>query len=241
MRSIYIIYLLIIIIFLGYTSGYAQTSEIKVILKGNAGLHMTDGFLNIYVDFPYKSGAHNYMEYNKSELESIKENSIFIFTHKHSDHYSKKLVKIVLKTKNGKKYGSWNISELENLDEIIPDFKVQAFKTKHNFSLNHYSYLITWHNKKIFLSGDTESAETIGEMTNLDWAFIPAWLVLDSNEKNIKIDTKMIGIYHIGPRDNINITGEKVLMLKKQEEVISIPKTKNTVANKGYNSLFTPS
>jgi len=203
--------------------GFGQSNEIKIRYIGNCGLHISDGINHIYTDFPYKSGAHNYIEYDNSEIDNLKENSFYIFTHKHSDHYSKKLLKRALKTKNGKAFGSWNIAELENLDEIIPDFEIKAFKTKHNFSLNHYSYLITWHNKKIFLSGDTENAETIGKMTNLDWAFVPAWLVVDSNEKDIKINTKMIGIYHIGPKDNINITGEKVLMLKKQGEVISIP------------------
>jgi len=203
--------------------GFGQSNEIKIRYIGNCGLHISDGINHIYTDFPYKSGAHNYIEYDNSEIDNLKENSFYIFTHKHSDHYSKKLLKRALKTKNGKAFGSWNIAELENLDEIIPDFEIKSFKTKHNFSLNHYSYLITWHNKKIFLSGDTENAETIGKMTNLDWAFVPAWLVVDSNEKDIKINTKMIGIYHIGPKDNINITGEKVLMLKKQGEVISIP------------------
>jgi len=203
--------------------GFGQSNEIKIRYIGNCGLHISDGINHIYTDFPYKSGAHNYIEYDNSEIDNLKENSFYIFTHKHSDHYSKKLLKRALKTKNGKAFGSWNIAELENLDEIIPEFEIKAFKTKHNFSLNHYSYLITWHNKKIFLSGDTENAETIGKMTNLDWAFVPAWLVVDSNEKDIKINTKMIGIYHIGPKDNINITGEKVLMLKKQGEVISIP------------------
>jgi len=203
--------------------GFGQSNEIKIRYIGNCGLHISDGINHIYTDFPYKSGAHNYIEYDNSEIDNLKENSFYIFTHKHSDHYSKKLLKRALKTKNGKAFGSWNIAELESLDEIISGFEIKAFKTKHNFSLNHYSYLITWHNKKIFLSGDTENAETIGKMTNLDWAFVPAWLVVDSNEKDIKINTKMIGIYHIGPKDNINITGEKVLMLKKQGEVISIP------------------
>lgn len=67
--------------------GFSQSNEIKIKFLGNCGLHLTDGNLN-YMDFPYKSGAYGYMEYDKAQLDSIKENSIFIFTHKHADHYS---------------------------------------------------------------------------------------------------------------------------------------------------------
>ncbi len=203
--------------------GFGQKNEIKIRYIGNCGLHITDGVNHIYTDFPYKSGAHNYVEYDTAELDSLKDNSFYIFTHRHYDHYSKKLLKKVLKTKSGKAFGSWNISELENLDKTIPDFEIKAFKTKHHFSFKHYSYLITWHNIKIYLSGDTENAAVIGTIKKLDWAFVPAWLIMDTIDKEIKIDAKMIGIYHIGPGDNINITGEKVWMLKKQGEVISIP------------------
>jgi len=221
-KTIKILFTVIILLFIK-SSGFAQSDEIKIRYIGNCGLHITDGINHLYIDFPYKSGAHNYIEYDDAEIDRLKENSFYIFTHKHADHYSKKLLKKALKTKNGKAFGSWNITELESLEKIIPDFEIKAIKTKHRFSLNHYSFLITWHNKTIFLSGDTENAETIGEMTNLDWAFVPAWLVVDSNEKNIKIDAKMIGIYHIGPKDVINISGERVLMLQKQGEVISFP------------------
>lgn len=72
---------------------------------------MTDGKNNLYIDFPYKSGAHNYMQYDKQEIDSIKNNAIFIFTHKHSDHYSKKL----LKNLTGKKFDPGNINKLEEL------------------------------------------------------------------------------------------------------------------------------
>ena len=130
--------------------GFAQSNEIKIRYIGNCGLHITDGINHIYTDFPYKSGAYNHIEYEDSEIDSLKKNSFYIFTHKHADHYSKKLLKEVLKTKKGKAYGPWNISELERLDDSIPDFEIQTFKTKHRFSLNHYSFLITWHNKKIF-------------------------------------------------------------------------------------------
>lgn len=86
--------------------GFCQSNEIKIKFIGNCGLYLTDGNSNIYIGFPYKSGAHNYMEYDKSEIDNVKrENSTFIFTHKHADHYSKSL----LKKMEGNKYGPWNI------------------------------------------------------------------------------------------------------------------------------------
>lgn len=209
--------------FLLYTQKVlCQSNKIVIRYIGNCGLHLTDGVTNIYTDFPYKSGAHHYATYQKSELDSLKENAYFIFTHKHSDHYYKRKMKQILKNKHGKKYGKWNISELENLSKAIPDFEIKTYKTKHLYSFAHYSYLITWHGKKIYFSGDTEHAETILTMKNLDWAFIPSWLVMRIKETNQKFDTKMIGIYHIGPKDKVNITGEKVLMLNEQGKVIEV-------------------
>ncbi|WP_323789794.1 hypothetical protein [Psychroserpens sp.] len=189
--------ILTLILCLITTLGFSQSKEIKIEFLGNCGLYLTDGKTSIYTDFPYKSGAHGYMDFEETELDSIKENSIFIFTHKHSDHYSDKNIKKVIKEKGGKKYGSWNIDELRNLGESIPNFSIQAFKTDHKWSSKHYSYLITWHHKKIFLSGDTESAETIGTIKNMDWAFVPYWILLDAKENDIKIDTNMFGVYHL--------------------------------------------
>ena len=89
MKSVILHFFLILL----SNSAYSQTNEIKIKFIGNCGLYMTDGVTNFYIDFPYKSGAHNYMEYDQSELDSVKDNSIFIFTHRHSDHYSKKHLK----------------------------------------------------------------------------------------------------------------------------------------------------
>ncbi|MDT0295873.1 MBL fold metallo-hydrolase [Mesonia ostreae] len=184
------------------TFGFTQSKEIQIEFLGNCGLYLTDGTTNIYTDFPYKSGAHGYMEFDESELDSIKDNSIFIFTHKHSDHYSKKNLKKVIREKGGTKYGVSNISELEKLNNTLNDFEIKAFKTKHKvFGINfrHYSYLITWHGKKIYLSGDTTNPETIGKVKNIDLAFIPYWLYENAKEQNIEIDADEIGIYHLHP------------------------------------------
>ena len=211
-------------------SSFSQIKEIQIEFIGNCGLHMTDGTTNFYIDFPYKSGAFNYMEFENAELDSIKDNSIFIFTHKHSDHYSKKNLKKVLKEKKGQTYGPWNIAELGQLGETIPDFSIKAFKTEHKvfgISFKHYSYLINWHGKKIYLSGDTGKTETIGKISDIDWAFIPYWLYKNAKDQNVLIDAKMVGIYHlypveVAPAEQIFQNSEDHYPLTKQGERISI-------------------
>jgi ribonuclease BN (tRNA processing enzyme) len=209
------------------TLGFSQSKEIKIEFLGNCGLYLTDGTTNIYTDFPYKSGAFGYMTYDESELDSIKENSIFIFTHKHADHYSNKNIKKVIKEKGGQKYGSWNIEKLKKLEKSVPNFSIQVFKAKHKWSIKHYSYLITWHNKKIFFSGDTESAKTIGAIKGIDWAFVPYWLLLDAHDNEIKIDAKMFGVYHLAtvqiPSAKKNYDKiENIRPLVEQGEIITI-------------------
>lgn len=179
--------------------GFSQSDKIEITFIGNCGLHMTDGNTSIYVDFPYKSGAYGYMTYEDSVLDEIIENSTFIFTHQHNDHYSGKILRKVIKEKKGKKFTQWNTRRMDKWANEIPDFKIESFRTKHTFSIRHRSYLITWHGKKIFLSGDTEHSETIGEIKDIDLAFVPYWLLTDAKDKEIDIDAKRFAIYHIAP------------------------------------------
>jgi hypothetical protein len=219
--------LLLLFTFVGlFHCGFSQSKEIKIQFIGNCGLYMTDGMSDLYIDFPYKSGAHNYMEYDESEIDRIKDQAIFIFTHRHADHYSEK----ILKKLSGQKFDPWNAEELEKLGKSIPGFDVKAFRTEHKvfgISFRHYSYLITWHNRKIFISGDTENAATIATQKDLDWAFVPAWIFADAEEKGIKLKSisKMYAVYHIGPADKItsNGTDPQIKLLDRQGEIISVP------------------
>jgi hypothetical protein len=221
MRNFNKIFLLIILLTNLTNVCYSQSNEIKIKFIGNCGLYLTDGKSNLYVDFPYKSGAYGYMKYDSTEIDSLKDNSIFLFTHRHADHYSKKIIN---KIKNkGKVFGNWNTRKFEVLNNSIEDFKIEAFKTKHRFTFKHYSYLIIWHGKRIYLSGDTESAETIATVKNIDLAFVPYWIMLDAKEKNLKIDAVKIGIYHLYPNQKINNGNpERIILLHKQGEIISI-------------------
>jgi len=203
--------------------GYSQTDEIKIKFIGNCGMYLTDGNINLYVDFPYKSGAHKYMKYDENQLYNISENSIFLFTHKHKDHYSKKLVRKMKKKYNGKIYDNWNVNKLDDLNNTLNNFSIKAIKTPHSFTFKHYSYLITWHNKKIYFTGDTGSLEAINGVKNIDWLFTNPWLFMNAKSKKIKIDTKMIGLYHLYP--NQKIEGEipkNMMILKKENEIITI-------------------
>ncbi|WP_417603466.1 MBL fold metallo-hydrolase [Owenweeksia hongkongensis] len=204
--------------------GFSQNGEIKIRHIANAGLYMTDGDLNVYFDFPYKPGAFGYTIYDESELDSIKKNSLFLFTHKHGDHYSRKL----LKPHRSEVYGPWKFSKKDgNGGEIINDpehnFFVKAYKNKHRFSLSHCSYLITWHGKTIFVSGDAESPETIAKMENMDWAFVPEWLLYYAKLGNVNIDANRIGIYHLYPNDTVEDDyGNNVVNLRDHQEKITL-------------------
>lgn len=204
--------------------GFSHEKEIKIKFIGNCGLYLSDGKSNLYIDFPYKSGAYNYMKYDSKEIENIKENSIFLFTHKHADHYSKKLLKKIKSKHKGMVFGSWNANRFNKLNNSIDNFNIESIKTKHRFTFKHYSYLITWHGKKIYLSGDTESADTITNIKEINWAFLPVWIILDANEKNISINADKVGVYHLYPSEKVtNSKPEKYLILDKQGEEIIIP------------------
>lgn len=180
-----------------FSSINAQTDSIRVRFIGNCGIHLSDGKTNIYSDFPYKSGAYHYMEFENSELDAVQPNSIFLFTHKHADHFSGKNMRRVLKAKSGKKCTPRSLRRLQKVCDMISNFTITEIKTKHRFSLKHRSYLIEWNGKRIYISGDTEHAEAIGQHTNLDTAFVPYWLIMDAKDKSIKIDAKQIIVYHI--------------------------------------------
>lgn len=206
------------------SASFAQSGAITVRFIGNCGLYMTDGALDVYVDFPYKSGAFGYMQYPGSEIDSIKANATHIFTHRHPDHYRKKLVKKL----SGTVLGPWKVKKKRRADLSAPaysaaQFSVETFRTKHRFASHHYSYLITWHGKRIYLNGDTEKAETVGQVQAMDIAFVPGWIMIDAEEKNIKIHTERFAVYHLYPNQKVTTDNPKITLLQRQGEVLELP------------------
>ncbi|MCK9617717.1 MAG: MBL fold metallo-hydrolase [Lentimicrobiaceae bacterium] len=203
---------------------FSQSENIDITFIGNCGFFMTDGKMNIYVDFPYKSGAHDYMTYDFKLLDSIQDYSIFLYTHAHADHYSKKLFK---KT-NQKLYGPWPITlylsgkqkyKLKAINDSIPSFFITEFKTKHSFSFRNCSYLIVWNGKRIYISGDAETADNVCKMKNIDLVITPYWVIMDAFNRNLKIDTKKIILCHHKTRDNITTEDEKIIIPSQNQKI----------------------
>ena len=208
----------------GAMLAWGQTNAISVRYIGNCGMQLSDGTKNVFVDFPYKPGAYGYMIYGASQLDSVPEGSTFIFTHRHADHYSKKRVKPL----NGKVYGPWKAPKPKAIGtEIMNDpahsLSVVAYKTKHRFAMHHASYLITWHGKKLFISGDTEHAELVSTIEHMDYAFVPAWLLSDAHEKEFKINADRFALYHLYPDQKVNVENPKIQLLRQENEVIYVP------------------
>lgn len=199
---------------------YAQDTTITAKFIGNCGLYLTDGTSHLYVDFPYKSGAHRYMEYDVKELDSIANNAVFLFTHHHSDHYSRKLMRQTKKAKGGKVYGNWNTDELDSINE---NFTIEAIKTSHSFSLKHYSYVVTWHGKRFYFSGDTGSTTEVCALENIDWAFINPWLFMNVQKEGKKIDAAYFALYHFYPTQVLpEEKPDNVFFLMQQGELLNL-------------------
>ncbi len=160
----------------------SQDNKISIQFIGNCGFYFSDGEFSFLTDFPYRSGAYGYMKYDKTLLDTL-EPDICLFTHGHADHFRKRLFKKLntqlfapgpLKMRISAKR---KIS-LEELNSLHPDFSVTFFKTPHGFSFKHYSYLIEWKGKRIYISGDTHDPEHLLSLGNLDLAIVNPWLLI---------------------------------------------------------------
>ncbi len=56
------------------------------------------------------------------------------------------------------------------------DITIEAFPTPHG-DADHASYLVEWHGVRLYFTGDTDSADQLLAMKNLDYAFVSPWLI----------------------------------------------------------------
>ena len=174
----------------------AETLEVCFI--GNAAVQITDGRVTLISDFPYKSGAFGYMEYSWEKVQP-KGEVLSLITHKHDDHFEAALLaktnwKVMAPPDAAAKVPSVRLVPIKDHAEF-QGIQINAFATPHA-KVDHYSYLVTWHGKRLYFTGDTESTDQLLVQRNLDSVFVTPWLIDTVLSKNKRIDARHWIVYH---------------------------------------------
>jgi L-ascorbate metabolism protein UlaG (beta-lactamase superfamily) len=172
---------------------------------GNMAFAISDGTTTLFTDFPYESGYSIYMEYDPREIRSTTQDSLSLITHRHGDHWDRDLFART----------DWRVVAPEDALTGVPAARIvralpvtparstvaagpitiEALPTPHA-DLGHYSYLVTWLGRRLYFTGDTDSADQLLAMTNLDVAFVSPWLFERAARAGRRIDARRIVIYH---------------------------------------------
>lgn len=79
-------------------------------------------------------------------------------------------------------------------DLINGPMQIKSFKTAYG-QTEHYSYLVEWHGKKIYFSGDTGDISHLANLPAIDVAFLTPWLYENARKENALPNTKNLVIY----------------------------------------------
>ena len=188
---------------------------------GNDAFAISDGKRTIYVDFPYQSGAFGYMTYPANEVRTTTD-SICIITHAHPDHFAPALVKqvgcVVIGTPDVR--AQVDHAALPDFDESwqIGDVRAKAFATPHGW-IAHFSYLVAWHSKRLYISGDTDSAAELLSQQSLDVLFVTPWLLKRLPTTWLRRNVRTVIVDHLKPTETLDC---RTCVVPTQGQVLTI-------------------
>ena len=168
---------------------------------GNMAFAITDGAFTLMSDFPYQSGYSRYMEYAAENIRSSTPVTLSLITHRHGDHWEPALF---TKNTDWRVAGPNDVIASAPAHRVVPlseaktmfgPIEIERIETPHA-NIGHYSYVVTWHGKRLYFSGDTESSASLRAATNLDVAFVSPWVYRAIVKNNHAVDARRIVIYH---------------------------------------------
>jgi L-ascorbate metabolism protein UlaG (beta-lactamase superfamily) len=175
-----------------------QPAQLSARFIGNMAFAITDGTTTVMTDFPYQSGYSAYMTYPASEIRSDTAQTISLITHRHPDHWEPGL----FARTNWKVIGPRDVvsgvaadRRLEPGEIVKGVLRVEPVATPHA-GIGHDSYLVTWHGRRLWFTGDTESLDALSTTKSLDVAFVSPWLWSSALKRGLTIDAKRIVVYH---------------------------------------------
>ncbi len=192
---------------------------------GNMAVAISDGQVTLITDFPYQSGYSRYMTYPAAAIRSSTPATLALITHRHLDHWEPALF---AKT-DWKVAGPTDVVARVPADRVVPlagtasfgPMRIEPLETPHA-NVGHYSYIVTWHRKRLYFTGDTENTQALLAARNLNVAFVSPWIFQSVARGGQTIDARRIVIYH-------HESGEKIpecrdrCTVPQQGEAISIP------------------
>lgn len=222
---------LLALIFTVGATGFSQDLEMHFI--GNMAFRISDGETTLLSDFPYQSGAFGYNTYDPAEVRDYG-SELALITHFHGDHWLGSLFAetdwaliapkhVLAKVESDAKIAFASTMQFGGL-------VIEAYATEHNYTKEHYSYLVRWPRPengdsdgtlRLYFTGDTESTEQLLEMRDLHVAFVSPWLLRAVAAAGKTIDAKRVMVYH-------HTTGEEVIdyqgrILPTQGEAFKVP------------------
>ncbi len=214
-KIISILYFFIGLCFVGSLSTNAKSLEASFI--GNEAFQITDGDYILLTDFPYRSGAYGYMKY-EIYFPDITGNVFSLITHRHEDHFDPSL----FSEQNWKIIGPKEVTLLVAQDKLVKfsneitvgPIKIMPRKTIHA-NTEHYSYLVNWHGRDLFFSGDTDEVQALKDLPELDALFITPWFYRMAKSANALPDSKKIIIYHHREKDIVPDCSGCIIPLQK--------------------------
>ncbi len=170
---------------------------------GNMAFEIGDGTSAILTDFPYESGAFGYMTWTRPAPASPA--ALCLITHCHADHWLESLAPLhcarvagpadvvaaapgrVLDVTAGASWGAFRITPVPSV----------------HGHMKHFSYLVEWNSRRLYLTGDTDDPATLLAQRDLDVAFVSPWLLAIAKKGGAAIPARRVIVYH-------HQTGERV-------------------------------
>lgn len=219
-----------------------RAGELTITFIGNESFHITDGETTVLTDFPYQSGFMGYMSYDMADLPPVND-GLSLITHFHKDHWDAGLFA---------QHPDWSIiaapgvlDTIESPKEIpiqpvirFKDLVIQPSATPHLFSPQHFSYLVTWHGKRLYFVGDTETPAYILPLEDIDVLFITPWLIRTIERQELSLDAETLVVYHQKADEEIPPFQDYRRM--KQGESFTLEYDDQAIAPLEVNPLPTP-
>jgi len=195
---------------------------------GNMAFAITDGTTTLFTDFPYESGAFGYMSYDFASVpQPGPGDALCLITHGHRDHFDAGLF---AKMPPGTKIvAPPTLAATLPADRVLPfgarivyhDLTIEPVRTPHG-DVEHFSYLVTWHGRRLYFTGDTDRYDDLVSRHGLDDAFVSPWLLAAIVRNGKSIDARRVIVYHHKANEAVARLPSAFVVVPRQGESLDL-------------------